>query len=90
MQETGLSLREAAELAEQGKTNSTKRNAGKSVPAIIASNIFTYFNGIFFFLAALVVDDLDVLIGDEGHIVLLRPVDTAHEEIGRASCRERE
>ncbi len=55
MVESGLTSREVAELTRQGKTNVVPNKASKSVVAIIASNVFTYFNAIFALLAVLVI-----------------------------------
>ncbi len=55
MAESGLTSLEVAELTRQGKTNVVHNKASKSVVAIIASNVFTYFNAIFALLAVLVI-----------------------------------
>lgn len=51
----GLSTQEAQSLAKQGKANITPDKSSKSVPQIVASNVFTYFNAIFAVLAALLI-----------------------------------
>ncbi len=53
--ETGLTTSEVARLTKQGKTNQVTTKSSMSVAAIVASNIFTYFNAIFAFLAILVI-----------------------------------
>ncbi|MDO4806352.1 MAG: HAD-IC family P-type ATPase [Coriobacteriales bacterium] len=55
MTETGLTSAEVAELTRSGKANVVPDKSSKSVVAIVASNVFTYFNGIFALLAVLVV-----------------------------------
>lgn len=52
--EQGLSAQEVERLIRQGKANVVPDKSSKSVGAIIASNVFTYFNGIFTVLAVLV------------------------------------
>lgn len=54
-QETGLTSTEAAALAKQGKANAVPSKTSKSAAAIVASNVFTYFNAIFAILAVLVI-----------------------------------
>lgn len=51
----GLSEKEAQALAAQGKANVSTAKAGKNVPAIVASNVFTYFNAIFLLLSILLI-----------------------------------
>ncbi|MDO4796636.1 MAG: HAD-IC family P-type ATPase [Coriobacteriales bacterium] len=51
----GLTGEEAAQLARNGKSNAMPTKSGTSVAAIVASNVFTYFNGIFVLLAVLLV-----------------------------------
>lgn len=53
--EKGLSSLEAARLLEEGKGNALLDHGSKSVRSIVLSNIFTYFNGIFALLAALLI-----------------------------------
>ncbi len=55
MNETGLTSAEAEKLTREGKTNRLPEKNGQSVPSIIASHVFTYFNGIFFLLAVLLI-----------------------------------
>ena len=51
----GLSTQEARALAASGKDNRLPDRSGKSVGQIVASLVFTYFNGIFFLLALLLI-----------------------------------
>ena len=51
----GLTAAQAAERQSSGYANTPVRSPGKSVGQIIFSNVFTYFNLIFFFLAACVI-----------------------------------
>ena len=51
----GLSTEEVRALAAQGKTNRLPEKAGMTVPGIIASHVFTYFNAIFALLALLLI-----------------------------------
>ena len=51
----GLTAAQAEERRQAGYANTPVRSPGKSVGQIIFSNIFTYFNLIFFFLAACVI-----------------------------------
>lgn len=55
MKETGLTSAKAAQLARSGKANVVPNKSSKSVAAIVASNVFTYFNGIFALLSVLVI-----------------------------------
>ena len=55
MKEKGLTSEEVLELTKQGKTNYVKNKASKSSLEIVCSCIFTYFNGIFAFLAVLII-----------------------------------
>lgn len=52
---SGLSAQEVRDLAKQGKANVVPDKTSKSTTAIVLSNVFTYFNGIFTFLAVLLV-----------------------------------
>ena len=52
---TGLTSADAELLRAEGKSNITKEKAGKSIPGIIASNLFTVFNLIWAILAAVVI-----------------------------------
>lgn len=52
---TGLTTEEVEERKKQGQINQTDIKVGKSIPEIIISNTFTYFNAIFAILAALVI-----------------------------------
>ncbi len=49
----GLTSQEVAERTKQGLTNHTDITTGKTVPQILKSNIFTYFNFIFLVLSVL-------------------------------------
>ena len=51
----GLSSQEVAALTKQGKLNRINEKSGHSVPRIVASNVFTYFNAIFCLLAVLLI-----------------------------------
>ncbi len=51
----GLTAEQAEERRQLGYVNTPVRSPGKSVAQIIFSNIFTYFNLIFFFLAGCVI-----------------------------------
>ena len=51
----GLNTEEVRALAAQGKTNRLPEKAGMTVPGIIASHVFTYFNAIFALLALLLI-----------------------------------
>ena len=51
----GLTTEEVEHLVREGKTNKLPDQSSKSIAAIFAGNIFTYFNAIFFGLAALVI-----------------------------------
>ena len=53
--EQGLTAAQAEERQRMGYANTPVQSPGKSVGQIIFSNIFTYFNLIFFFLAACVI-----------------------------------
>ena len=53
--EQGLTAEEAEQLARQGKANVVPSKSNSSVASIVAHNVFTYFNGIFALLAALVI-----------------------------------
>ena len=53
--ETGLTSKEAAQLAREGKANVVPSKANLSVVGIVARNVFTYFNAIFAALAVLVI-----------------------------------
>ena len=53
--EKGLTSAEVDEMVGRGLVNAAPAQAGRSVLAIIASNVFTYFNAIFCALAVLVV-----------------------------------
>lgn len=55
MVENGLSTAEVLRLTNEQKTNRMPEKAGRSIPAIIASQIFTYFNAIFALLAVLLI-----------------------------------
>ncbi len=55
MEQIGLTSKEVDALTERGKVNQIQGESGKSVKEIVFSNIFTYFNGIFCFLAVLVI-----------------------------------
>ena len=48
----GLTAEQAEERRQAGYANTPVKTPGKSVAQIIFSNVFTYFNLIFFFLAA--------------------------------------
>ena len=49
----GLSAAEVAERTENGYVNAAVDKTSKTMPQIILSNVFTYFNMIFFILAAI-------------------------------------
>lgn len=51
----GLTSAEAAELVRQGKANVMPGKSSESAAAIVASNVFTYFNAIFAVLAVLLI-----------------------------------
>ena len=51
----GLTTEEVERLEREGKTNKLLNESSKTVASIIAGNVFTYFNAIFFGLAVLVV-----------------------------------
>lgn len=51
----GLSEEEAKKRKAQGQSNQTESQESKSVGDIIAENVFTYFNFIFFVLAVLII-----------------------------------
>lgn len=51
----GLTSQEVEELTKQGKTNFIKSESDMSIKRIIFRNVFTYFNGIFALLTALVI-----------------------------------
>ena len=51
----GLSTKEVEKLTNEKKTNKVKNKSSKSIPMIIASNLFTYFNAIFLGLALLLI-----------------------------------
>ena len=51
----GLTIKEVEKLTKEGKTNKVKNKTSKSIPQIILSNLFTYFNGIFLGLAILLI-----------------------------------
>lgn len=53
--ESGLTSSEVEELAKRGKANHLPSRSSDSVLRIVVSNVFTYFNGIFALLAALLV-----------------------------------
>ena len=53
--ETGLSTRQAEERVSAGWDNKPIEPPGKTVAQIVRSNILTYFNLLFFFLAACVI-----------------------------------
>ncbi len=53
--EQGLTTEQAEERQRLGYANTPVSSPGKSVAQIIISNVFTYFNLIFFFLAACVI-----------------------------------
>ena len=55
MEEKGLTLIEVKKLTKEGKVNYIENNCSKSVKEIIHENIFTYFNGIFAFIALILV-----------------------------------
>ncbi len=52
---SGLSAHEVAELTRAGKANKMPAKSSASAAAIVASNVFTYFNGIFAVLAVLLI-----------------------------------
>lgn len=52
---TGLTSEEAGEMKKQGRVNKIPSKSSKTIPQIIASNVFTYFNAIFCFLAVLLI-----------------------------------
>ncbi len=52
---TGLSTQEVKAREAQGKVNVTPSKSDKTVAGIVASNVFTYFNGIFCLLAVLLI-----------------------------------
>ncbi len=52
---TGLSSKEVELLTRSGKSNRLPDHSSQSVSSIICRNVFTYFNGIFFGLAILVI-----------------------------------
>ena len=51
----GLTTEEVERLEREGKTNKLPNESSKTVASIIAGNVFTYFNAIFFGLAVLVI-----------------------------------
>ena len=51
----GLTTEEVERLERAGKTNKLPNESSKTVVSIIAGNVFTYFNAIFFGLAVLVI-----------------------------------
>ncbi len=53
--EQGLTDQEVAERVQRQKTNRLPSKASKSVFSIVFSNVFTYFNAIFAFLAVLLI-----------------------------------
>ncbi len=53
--EVGLTSAEVAERTRQGKTNVAVSKVSKSTAGIVVSNVFTYFNAIFAFLAVLLI-----------------------------------
>lgn len=53
--DTGLSSQQVAERLEQGLSNSVTSQASKTAGQIVRSNVFTYFNLIFFLLAAVLL-----------------------------------
>ena len=53
--QTGLTAAEAAERVRLGYANTPVDPPGKTVKQIIFSNVFTYFNLVFFVLAALII-----------------------------------
>ena len=53
--EQGLSAAQAEERRQLGYVNTPVSSPGKSVAQIILSNVFTYFNLIFFILAGFVI-----------------------------------
>ena len=72
----GLSSKEAETLARAGKANVLPDHSSQSVSSIICKNVFTYFNGIFFGLAVLVI-----LVGAYRNLTFL-PVVIANMVIG--------
>ena len=72
----GLSTKEAEALARAGKANVLPDHSSQSVSSIICKNVFTYFNGIFFGLAVLVI-----LVGAYRNLTFL-PVVIANMIIG--------
>ena len=55
MKYTGLTAEEVAERRRAGQTNEPVAPASKSLKEIIASNVFTYFNFVFFVIAVILV-----------------------------------
>ncbi len=55
MTEKGLTSEEVQKLTAQGRINRLPDRTGMTVPKIIASHVFTYFNAIFFLLALLLI-----------------------------------
>ncbi|MBP3884569.1 MAG: HAD-IC family P-type ATPase [Olsenella sp.] len=74
--ESGLTSREVEELTRLGKANRLPSRSSDSVLRIVASNVFTYFNGIFALLAVLLV-----MVGSFKSLTFL-PVIVANTIIG--------
>ena len=72
----GLSTQEAERRTRAGKANVLPDHSSQSVSSIICKNVFTYFNGIFFLLALLVI-----LVGAYRNLTFL-PVVIANMVIG--------
>ena len=72
----GLTTEEAEAQAKAGKANVLPDHSSQSVGSIICKNVFTYFNGIFFLLAVLVI-----LVGAYRNLTFL-PVVIANMIIG--------
>ena len=53
--DTGLTTKRAEQLAKAGLSNLGIKNQSKSIPQIIADNVFTYFNLIFAIFAGLLI-----------------------------------
>ena len=51
----GLSSKDVARIRAQGLVNESVENQSKTVGQIIADNVFTFFNFIFFFFAILII-----------------------------------
>ena len=55
MEVEGLTTKEVNKMIEQGKVNHIDNDCSKTAKEIVKSNVFTYFNGIFIFLAILLI-----------------------------------